>query len=201
MKILRKNRIEEGGWSFLCVCGLLLMALASSGIAAPVGIVVYMKNPSVRSQSAFEYTYARPAGQVYYFGTVHRKKVRLLAGQIVACVTYPVLPPGNIVDEAPLNGMIRRYQAIIRQHPITKRFIDPRIAQINGAVNRIRSGEVLFNGAWISKSEYRSIMEREEKAAKDFANRKRKPKPVAPSMSSKERLAFRRKIENSCHKD
>ena len=194
--------ISKAGKLFWGLLGLAAVVFAPGTPAAqPVGIVVYKRNPDVPSHSAFEYIYARPAGQVCYFGTTQGKKVRLLASQVVAYPPYPAFPTGNIVTDAPLVGMINRYRAISSRYPVTKRFVDPRIAQLNQAVNRIRNGEVIYNGSWISKSEYERLVEQADKAAEEFAKRKKSSKRAASSMSSKERLALRRKVENACHKD
>ena len=71
-----------------------------------------------------------------------------------------------------------------------------------GDANRMNcGGEVIFNGAWIAKSEYERLVSQEENAAEIFAKRKKSSKSAASSMSPKARLALRRKIEAACHKD
>ncbi len=64
--------------------------------------------------------------------------------------------PATALDASAYLNIQHRFEAFIRDYPNSHRVVDAkeRLAAINAEAGRITSGEVKFNGAWISATEY-----------------------------------------------
>jgi len=182
------------------VAGILLMVSSAECLhAQAAGIVIYRDNSALPESSSkvFEYKTMRNMGAVTNYFLPNGKKVELTQFQPQQSVAYPDLLSRSINDPGqigPLEIEAAASREIVKRYPNAAPFLNPHIQVLNDMIRRAKAGEILLNGAWMSRSEYDAFILREEKSAKDEIAKSNENKRV------KDEQARRLDMETRRHK-
>lgn len=182
----------------MLMVGLILCLVSPNLRGQATGIVIYKDNTSMPDGSAkvVEYTSVRRVGEVTTYFTPAGKKFSLTKFQPQKRVSYPNLLAQPILNPSMLGGIengVNSYRVIVKTYPRSSPFLRPYIENAEEIMRRIRGGEVLFNGSFMTLSEYEEMVEREERASSEFLKKSKEKKRREDEQSKKLALENRRR--------
>lgn len=196
-------RMVAVGFDRLCatlVACILVMGLSTGSLCGQgTGIAIYKESSSHPDGSAkvFEFTMINRKGAVTDYFTPSGQKVSLTQFQPQTSVAYPDLTSLSITapDQlGPIENGLRAYNDLVKRYPLSARFLNPYIRTSTEIVRRINGGEIMFNGGWLTRSEYDAMNKREDDSAKKFNDKSREKKLAS------EEQAIRLELETRRHK-
>jgi len=155
------------------VAGILLRVSSAECLyAQAVGIVIYRDNSALPESASkvFEYKTMRNMGTVTNYLLPNGKKVELTKFQPQQPVEYPDLLSRSITDPGQIGPLERESAAsreTVKRYPNAAPFLNPHIQVFNEMIRRAKGGEILLNGAWMSRSDYDAIILREKNDVKE----------------------------------
>ena len=204
LKIKINQRSRPFGGSRRRLCGALSVCVLITGlVVARVhgqarGITIYRQSSahSEGSSRVFEYTMIKNKGEVTDYFTTDSQKVTLTKFQPHTSVAYPNLTTMSITSPdqlGPIENGLRVYSDLIERFPQSSRFLNPYIQMSSEMVRRVNSGEIVFNGAWMTGSEYEAMNQREDDLANKFNEQSREKNRAAEETALRLDLETRRR--------
>jgi hypothetical protein len=179
-----------------CVLG---MGLSTGNLCAQgKGIAICKESTSHPDGSAkvFEFTMINKKGAVTDYFTPGGQKVSLTQFQPQISVAYPDLTTMSITSPdqlGPIVNGLRAYNDLVKRYPLSARFLKPYIQASTEMVRRINGGEIIFNGGWMTRSEYETMNKREDDLANKFNEQSREKKRASEELALRLDLETRRR--------
>lgn len=197
---VRELATGSGRCCAFLAAGVFMIAVSTGSVQGQgQGIAIYKENTALPDGSAkvFEYTMIRRAGEVTQYFMPNGQKLSLTLFQPQSIIAYPDLTTRSITAPSqlgPIENGVRAYRDIVNRHPSAARFLKPYIQTSDEMIRRVNGGEVVFNGRWMSRSEYEAMLQREDDSAKEHSEKSREKKRVL------EEQALRLDLETRRHK-
>ncbi len=163
------------GSAGLIALTLILFIGTVHGQASGIAIFKETATHSDGSAKVFEYASVKSMGQVNVYTTPEGKEIRLTLFQPQSRVSYPDFMSRSITapDQlGPIQKGLQSYRDTIARHPRTGQFLTRYVEAAEEIVRRVNGGQILFNGRWMTESEHKALVMREEAVAKEFNDRR-----------------------------
>ncbi len=171
----------------LLAAGLCLSAI--SGAARADGVAVLKEQTYHRDCSAKPVAYQRiisSSGPYLRFVT-STGNLDIPRSKLADRIEIPTSVPRNISSEteaAPLRDTLASLRTFSTRYPLSAGLLAPAIASLTAHLARFDSGEVRFEGAWLTKDELKSLLDQRQREAD--ARRKREVEQVIRNESRTE---------------
>jgi hypothetical protein len=145
--------------------------LGATAFCAGKGLVIYKDQPWVADEFAdvVEYDQLEEYPNIFHLTTTQNQKISILTGNILKNVPYLELASlGQLMeprDLARVSSAIRDMVSAAHQYPRSAKLLDPRIRQLQAAVDRFQKGEVMIYGTWQPSKEAALKLQKEREAA------------------------------------
>lgn len=151
----------------------LMIAMSAEHLhAQAAGICIYKESSAHPDGSAkvFEYTMIRNLGDVTHYFMPDGRKVEFTKFQTQTSVAYPELMSLAITNPEQLRQhekALLYYRGIATRYPRAAPFLGTHLQIYDDMVRRVKEGQVLFNGEWMSRTAYDALVKREEGIANE----------------------------------
>jgi hypothetical protein len=164
------------------------------------GIVIY-KDYNLQEDSrskVFEFTGKVNMGrEITHYFTPTGGRIELTIMQPQSTVVYPNYMSQQLTSIDKLESVkksVRYYRDVGTRYPGAKPFLNRHIETADEIIRRVSAGEILFNGAWMSKGEYQALVASSEEKSREFAAK------IQAKKREKEEQTRRVEMEKRRHK-